>query len=113
LAAYLLYVQKLKKDFDILDLHHIPQAENAVADDRSTKAFTWVSIPDGVFKRRLQQLTTLLAELGKRGDTSASKLEVSAALILWNSLRIIGVKGDSVHPGAQDSEAQVFLVHGS
>jgi ribonuclease HI len=40
LAAYLLHVQKLKKDFDVLDLHHISRAENAVVDDLSTKAST-------------------------------------------------------------------------
>jgi ribonuclease HI len=33
LAAYLLHVQKLEKDFDVLDLHHIPHVDNAVADD--------------------------------------------------------------------------------
>jgi hypothetical protein len=40
LAAYLLHVRKLEKNFDILDLHHIPHAENGVADDLSTKAST-------------------------------------------------------------------------
>jgi hypothetical protein len=40
LAAYLLHVQKLEKDFDVLDLHHMPRVENAVADDLSTKAST-------------------------------------------------------------------------
>jgi ribonuclease HI len=40
LAAYLLHVQTLEKDFDVLDLHHITRAENAVADDLSTKAST-------------------------------------------------------------------------
>jgi hypothetical protein len=40
LAAYLLHVQKLEKDFDVLDLHHMPHVENAVADDLSTKAST-------------------------------------------------------------------------
>jgi hypothetical protein len=40
LAVYLLHVWKLEKDFKVLDLHHIPHAENAVADDLSTKAFT-------------------------------------------------------------------------
>jgi ribonuclease HI len=40
LATYLLHVQKLEKDFEVPDLHHIPRAENAVADDLSTKAST-------------------------------------------------------------------------
>jgi hypothetical protein len=33
LAAYLLHARKLEKDFEALDLQHIPRAENAVADD--------------------------------------------------------------------------------
>jgi ribonuclease HI len=33
LAAYLLHIQKVEKDFEVLDLHHIPHTENAVADD--------------------------------------------------------------------------------
>jgi ribonuclease HI len=39
LAAYL-HVQKLEKDFDVLDLQHVPRANNAVADELSTKAST-------------------------------------------------------------------------
>jgi ribonuclease HI len=53
LAAYLFHVQKLEKDFKVLDLHHIPRAENAIADDLSTKAFTWTLVPDGIFERWL------------------------------------------------------------
>jgi ribonuclease HI len=33
LVAYLLHVQKLEKDFEVLDLHHIPHTENAIAGD--------------------------------------------------------------------------------
>jgi ribonuclease HI len=50
LAAYLLHAHKLEKDFEVLDLHHIPRADNAVADDLSTKASTWALVPDGVFE---------------------------------------------------------------
>jgi hypothetical protein len=53
LAAYLLHVQKLEKDFDVLDLHHIHRADNAVASDLSTKS-TYAPVPNGVFERRLQ-----------------------------------------------------------
>jgi hypothetical protein len=53
LTAYLLHVWKLEKDFKVLDLHHIPHAENAVADELSTKASTWAPVPDGVFERWL------------------------------------------------------------
>jgi ribonuclease HI len=53
LAAYLIHVQKLERDFKVLNLHHVPHAGNTVADDLSTKASTSASFPDGVFKRRL------------------------------------------------------------
>jgi ribonuclease HI len=53
LATYLLYVRKLENDFEVLDLQHIPCAENAVADDLSAKASTSAPIPDGVLERRL------------------------------------------------------------
>jgi hypothetical protein len=34
-------VQKLEKDFEVLDLHHVPRVHNAVINDLSTKAPTW------------------------------------------------------------------------
>jgi hypothetical protein len=40
LAAYLLHAQKLEKDFEVLDLHHITHADNTVVDDLLTKAST-------------------------------------------------------------------------
>jgi hypothetical protein len=107
LVAYLLHVQKLEKDFEVLHLHHIPRAENAVADDLSTKVSTWTLVPDGVFERWLQQPTARLAEPGKGSETSTSRLVIPAALIRWSPLRIVGVMGNSMHPGAQASEAQV------
>jgi ribonuclease HI len=55
LAAYLLHTRKLKKDFEVLDLQHIPHAENAMVDDLSTKAFTSAPVPEGVLERRLWQ----------------------------------------------------------
>jgi ribonuclease HI len=57
LATYLLHVRKLEKDFEVLDLQHIPRAENAVADDLSTKASSSTPVPDGVLERRLRQPT--------------------------------------------------------
>jgi ribonuclease HI len=51
LVVYLLHVRKLEKDLEVLDLHHIPRAENAIADDLSTKASTWAPVPDGIFER--------------------------------------------------------------
>jgi ribonuclease HI len=53
LASYLLHVWKLEKDFEVLDLQHIPRANNAVTDELSTKASTWAPVPDGVFERKL------------------------------------------------------------
>jgi hypothetical protein len=51
LVTYLLHVQKLEMDFDVLDLHHIPHAENVVADDLSIKASTWAPVLYGIFER--------------------------------------------------------------
>jgi ribonuclease HI len=53
LAAYLLHARKLEKDFEVLDLQHIPRAENTVADNLSAKASTSAPVPDGVLERRL------------------------------------------------------------
>jgi hypothetical protein len=88
------------KDFKVLDLQHIPCAENAVADDLSTKASTSALVPDGVLERRLWHHTTWAANPGKGGETSTSKLAVLAALVPWSLPRVLGVTGDSVHPGA-------------
>jgi hypothetical protein len=107
LVAYLLQVQELEKDFEVLDLHHIPHAENAVADDLSIKASTWAPVPDGIFERWLQQPIARTTEPGKGGETSTLRLAVPAALIPWSPSRIVGVTGDSMHPGVQDPEAQV------
>jgi ribonuclease HI len=54
LAAYLLHERKLENDFEVLDLQHIPHAENTVADDLSTKASTSALVLDGVLERRLR-----------------------------------------------------------
>jgi hypothetical protein len=54
LTAYLLHAHKLKKDFEVLDLQHIPHVENAMVDNMSTKASTSAPVPDGGLERRLQ-----------------------------------------------------------
>jgi hypothetical protein len=97
LVAYLLHVQKLEKDFEVLYLHHVLHVDNTVINDLSTKASTWAPVPDGVFKRRLQLPITQPAELGEGGEASTSKLVVLMALIPWNPPRIVGVIGDSMH----------------
>jgi hypothetical protein len=53
LVAYLLHAQKLEKDFEVLDLQHVPRANNAVPDELSTKASTCSPVPEGVFEQRL------------------------------------------------------------
>jgi ribonuclease HI len=109
LAAYQLHACKLEKDFEVLDLQHIPRAKNAVADDLSAKAFTSAPVPNGVLKRRLQQPTAWAANPSKGGKTSTSKLAVPAVLLPWIPPRVLGVTGDSVHPSVQDPEAQAGL----
>jgi hypothetical protein len=106
LAAYLLYARKLEMDFEVLDLQHIPRAENAVADDLSTKASTSAPVPDGVLERRLRQPTVWAANPSEGGETSISKLAVPTVLLPWSLPRVVGVTGDSMHPGTQDPEAQ-------
>jgi ribonuclease HI len=41
LAAYLLHIRKLEKDFIALELQHVPRANNSAADELSTRASTW------------------------------------------------------------------------
>jgi hypothetical protein len=109
LVAYLFHVRKLEKDFEVLNLQHIPRVENTVADDLSAKASTSAPVPDGVLKRRLRQPTAWVANPSEGGETSTSKLAVPAVLLPWSPLRVVGITGDSVHPGAQDPEAQAGL----
>jgi hypothetical protein len=71
----------LVKDFDVMDLHHIPRADNTVADGLSTMTSTLAPVPDGVFERRLRQPIAWAVEPGGGGETSTSKLAVLVALI--------------------------------
>jgi hypothetical protein len=97
----------MEKDFEVLDLQHIPRAENAVADDLSAKASTLAPVLDGVLERRLRQPTARAANPSEGGETNTSKLAVPAVLLPWSQPRVLGVTVDTVHLGAQDSEAQV------
>jgi hypothetical protein len=106
LAAYLFYARKLKKDFEVLDLQHIPRVENGVADDLSANASSSAPVPDGVLERRLRQPTAWAANPSEGDETSTSKLVVPTVLLPWSTPRVLGITGDSVHPGAQDPEAQ-------
>jgi hypothetical protein len=65
LAAYLLHVRKLEKDFIALELQHGPRANNSAADELSTRASTWAPVPEGVFERRLLRPTAQPAKPGE------------------------------------------------
>jgi ribonuclease HI len=82
LAAYLLHVRKLEKDFTALELQHVPRADNSAADELSMRASTWAPVPEDVFERRLLRPTTQPAEPGEGGETSTSKLAVPVAYYL-------------------------------
>jgi ribonuclease HI/transposase InsO family protein len=58
LAAYLIHVRKLEKDFDVLELQHVPREGNSAADALSVKAATQAPVPEGVFQRRLLKPST-------------------------------------------------------
>jgi hypothetical protein len=77
-----------------------------MADDLSIKASTLAPVLDGVLERRLWQPTAWAANPSEGGETDTSKLVVLAVQVPWSLPRVVGVTGDSVHPGAQDPEAQ-------
>ena len=77
-------MRKLEKDFEALELQHVPRKLNSAVDDLSARASTWAPVPEGVFERRLLKPTTQPAELGEGGQTSTSKLAVPAALQPWS-----------------------------
>jgi ribonuclease HI len=65
LAAYFIHVRKLEKDFDVLELQHVPREGNSAADALSTKASTQAPVPEGVFQRRLLKPSAQHAGLGE------------------------------------------------
>jgi ribonuclease HI len=89
LAAYLIHVRKLEKDFDALELQHVPREGNSVADALSARASTQASMPKGVFQRRLLKPSAQPAELDEGGQTSTSKLAVPAVLHPWGPPRVV------------------------
>ena len=119
-TAYLIHVRKLEKDFDALELRHVPRELNSAADDLSVRASTWASVPEGVFERWLLRPTAQPAELGEGDQASTSKLAVPAAYHLWCPLWVVSSvedPGDLVEPlppaqGAPDawiSEVRGYL----
>jgi ribonuclease HI len=89
LAAYLIHVKRLEKDFDVLELQHVPREGNSAADALSASASTQAPVPEGVFQRRLPKPSTQPADLGEGGWTSTSKLAVPAALHSWSPPRVV------------------------
>jgi hypothetical protein len=79
LAAYLLHVKKLEKDFTALELQHVPRADNSAADDLSQRASTRAPVPEGVFDRRLLRPTAQPIKLGEGGETGTLKPAVLVA----------------------------------
>jgi ribonuclease HI len=106
LAAYLLHVRKLEKDFTALELQHVPRADNLAADDLSVRASTWAPVPEGVFERRLLRPTAQLAELSEGGETSTSKLAVPVASHLQNPPKTVCAIGDPASPLAPQPISQ-------
>jgi ribonuclease HI len=113
LVAYLLCARKMEKEFEVLDLQHIPRTENTVADDLSAKASTSAPVPDGVLERWLQQPTTRAADPSEGGETSTSKLAVPTVLVPWSPLRIVGVAGTPCIPAHKIQKLKLVLIHGS
>jgi hypothetical protein len=98
LAAYLLHVRKLEKDFTALELQHVPRADNSAADGLSRRASTWATVPKSVFERRLLRPTTQPAEQDKGGETSTSKLAVPVAYHLQNPPKTVCATGVPASP---------------
>jgi ribonuclease HI len=96
LAAYLLQVKKLEKDFMALELQHVPRANNSAADDLSQRASTRAPVPEGVFERRLLRPAAQPAELGEGGETGTSKPVVPVAS--QNPPKVVCALGDSADP---------------
>jgi ribonuclease HI len=106
LAAYLLHVRNLEKDFTALELQHVPRANNSVADELSTRASTWAPVPEGVFERRLLRPTAQPTEPDEGGETSTSKLAVPVALHLQNPPRTMCAIGGPANPLAPQLVSQ-------
>jgi hypothetical protein len=107
LAAYLLHVKKLEKDFTALELQHVPRADNSAVDDLSQRASTWAPVPEGIFKRRLLRPAAQPAELGEGGETGTSKPTVP--VVFQNPPKAVCALGDSADPLAPQSTTQSGL----
>jgi ribonuclease HI len=106
LAAYLLHVRKLEKDFTVLELQHVPRADNSAADELSVRASTWAPVPKGVCKRWLLRPTAQPVELDKGRETSTSKLAVPVAYHLQNPPKTVCATGGPTSPLAPQPVSQ-------
>ena len=106
-------MRKLEKDFDTLELQHVPRELNSAADDLSARASTWASVPEGVFERRLLRPTAQPPELGEGDQASTANLAVPAAYHLWYPLWVVSSVED---PGDLVSHSHLLRelpMHGS
>jgi ribonuclease HI len=111
LAAYLLHVKKLEKDFATLELQHVPRADNSAADDLSQRASTRAPVPEGAFERRLLRPTAQPAELGEGGETGTSKPTVPVAS--QDPPKAVCALGASPTPQHHNRQLRVVPVHES
>jgi ribonuclease HI len=109
LAAYLLHVRKLEKDFTALELQHVPRADNSATDDLSVRASTCAPVPEGVFEIQLLRPTAQPTELSEGGETSTSKLAVLVASHLQNPPKVVCAIGNHANPLAPQSISQSGL----
>jgi hypothetical protein len=100
LAAYLIHARELEKDFDALELQHVLR-ENSVADELPARASTWVSVLEDVIERQLLRPSAQPAEQDEGSETSTSKLAVPEAFHPWNPPRIICAIEDPGPPERQ------------
>jgi ribonuclease HI len=89
LAAYLIRMRRLEKDFNVIELQHVPREGNSAADALSASASTQAPVPEGVFQRRLLKPSAQPTDLGEGGRSSTSKLPVPAALHPWSPPRVV------------------------
>jgi ribonuclease HI len=96
LAAYLLHVRKLEKDFTTLELQHVPRSDNLAVDDLSQRASTQAPIPEGTFERRLLRPIAQLARLDEGGEIGTLKPAIPVAS--QDPPKTVCALGDSADP---------------
>jgi ribonuclease HI len=104
LAAYLLHVRKLEKDFTALELQQVPRADNSAVDDLSQRASTRAPVPEGAFERQLLRPTAQPAGLDEGGETGTSKPAVPVAS--QDPPKAVCALGDSADPLAPQLATQ-------